>query len=102
MRLHVSQAKKIAEAERAYSAAKQAYEDAKTEREEVRERYADRVPLGESVRAGAFEITRREHRNGPSFSIAGFLEKHKLTKTMHPFYDEGGSHERWSVKERQG
>lgn len=96
--LSAQQARKISEAEAAYASAKRAFEEAKEEREAVRDRYRDRVPLGAVVAAGGLEVKRREQSSGPSFRIAAFLKDHSLTRKMRPFYSDGTPYEVWDVR----
>lgn len=96
--LTAAQAKKLAQAESAYTAAKDAFEAAKAEREAMRERYRDRVPLGEVLRVGGLRIKRRVQTSGPSFRLAAYLADHKLTQAMRPYVNKGTDFEVWDVR----
>jgi phytoene/squalene synthetase len=98
MALHPSQAKAIAEAEKAVSEASTALEAAKRERDEVRDRYRDQLPLGEVVEVAGLRLKRREQRGRQYFDLSGFEEKHPLTKAMLRFVKRGRSFEVWDVK----
>lgn len=96
-KLTASQARKIAQAEGAYTAAKKALEDAKAEREKVRARYRDRVPAGVALIVGGFQVKRRIQSTGKRFSLGAYLKQHKLTAAMRPFVSES-DHEVWEVR----
>lgn len=101
-KLTAPQARKIADAEARYREAKRALEAAKEEREQVRARYADRVPIGAVISAGGLVIKRRVQTSGPSFRLAAFLERHKLTAQMRPFVTKGSPFEVWDVRPGPG
>lgn len=95
--LNASQARAIAKAEADYASAKAKLEQAKEDREKVRERYRDRLPIGQEVVAGGVRIKRSQKSTGQRFSLSRYLEKHKLTAAMKPFVSLG-SYEDWQVK----
>jgi hypothetical protein len=95
--LRADQAQKIAAAEAAYAHAKRALEEAKLERDAMRERYSERVPLGKVIVAGGLTIKRRVQSTGKRFALAQFLVKHKLTAAMRPYVSEN-SYEVWDVR----
>ncbi len=96
--LHPQQARAIAAAEGGVSLAQRALRKAKKLREEVRARYRPRVPKGELITVGGYEITRSDKSTGPSFSIAGYLEHHELTPEMRPYYKPPSTYEDWQVR----
>lgn len=57
------------------------------------------LPDREKVQVGGLELVRRVQTSGPSFRVAQFLKKYKLTKAMRPFYSEGTEYEIYDAKE---
>lgn len=86
-------------AEERYSAAKAALEEAKRDREALRGRLADNVPVGEEVEGAGYRVTRSVRNSGEKFRLVAFLEKHPLPAKMRPFVVPGTEYEVWSVKE---
>jgi hypothetical protein len=96
-KLRAPQARAIAEAEAKYARAKRDLEVAKVERDVVRARYAERLPLGQVVEAGGYVLKRIRKSTGKRFRLSAFLERHKLTKAMEPFVSER-EYEDWQVR----
>lgn len=95
------QARVLLRAEQAVAAAQIALTEAKQERDKVRERYADRVPVGEEFVVAGIRVKRVEKSSGRSFKLRDYLEKHKLTAAMRPFVKDGSPYELWIVKEAE-
>lgn len=97
--LSADQARNYAKADARVTAARDELVAAEKAREELRERYGPRVPIGEPITVGGVRIKRSKPTSGPSFSIAKFLERHKLTAAMRPFFKPGKPYELWDVRQ---
>jgi hypothetical protein len=88
--LHPQQAIKLARAQLAYVEKKRALERIKAERDELLEKYRDRLPLKEWVTVAGHRFRRSVRSTGKRFSLSGYLGAgNKLTKAMEPFVSEG-------------
>jgi hypothetical protein len=72
-----------------------AEDERRRHRAPIRHLLADRAPIF----VGGLELVRRVQSSGPSFRIAQFLKRYKLTKAMQPFYSEGTEYDIFVVKE---
>jgi hypothetical protein len=99
-RLRPQQARIIAAAERAHDEAKRALADRRRERDEIRSRYKDLIPLGELLEVGGIRIKRILKTSGQHFRLKAFLGRHKLTKAMAPFVSDPTEYEDWQVQEK--
>lgn len=97
--LTAQQARVILRDELAVTEAKRALEQAKAKRKETRERYLDRIPIGELIEVGGVRIKRGWKTTGLSFRLTAYLAKHKLTKAMEPFVGQPTSYVDWQVSE---
>lgn len=96
-KLAARQARTIIDAEARCTDAKRELEAAKLHRKEIRERYADRLPLGEWVKAAGYWLKRSTKKTGSRFALGEYLKGHKLTKAMEPFVSNS-EYEDWQVK----
>jgi hypothetical protein len=97
MALRAEDARALLNAELNWKRAKMALEAAESQRTKVRDRCRPRLEVGAQT-VGGVKITITPTTTGQSFSLKGYLERHKLTKTMEPFVGEGREYDRWTVK----
>jgi hypothetical protein len=96
--LKALQARKLLAAETAWTIARKQLDEAERERAKQRARCRPMIPAGELLTVGGIEIQVTSCSSGQSFSLKGYLEKHKLTKAMQPFVGQGSTYDRWTVK----
>ena len=96
--LHPQQAMAIVRAEAAVDRAAAALKAAKKERDAVRARYREAVPLDEEIEVAGYSFKRVQKTTGPSFRLKAYLERHQLTDEMRPFVGTATSYEDWHVK----
>lgn len=99
--LKPQQARKIHSAERACDEAKAEYERRRLERNAIRDRYRDRVPLTDEIVVGGIRLKRVTKTSGERFRLKAYLAAHKLTAAMRPFVSPASQYEDWFVDEVQ-
>jgi hypothetical protein len=97
-KLTARHARALAEADARYKETKRDFEQARADRDELRNRLRSAVDLDAPIVAGGYRILVKEVKTAASFRIGQFLEKHgKLTKAMEPFFTPGGTREDWRI-----
>lgn len=94
------QARALLAAETTWANAKNALDEATRARAKQRARCRGRLTSGELAVAGGVEVLVTETQSGQSFSLKGYLERHKITRAMAPFVGDPTPYDRWTVRRR--
>jgi len=94
-----TEARKLLAAEDHYRHCKGALEQAERDRAKARERCRRLLTPGKTTVAGDIELTVTPCVSSPTFRLAQYLRKHKVTKAMEPFVGAGSLYERWVVRQ---
>lgn len=100
MALRATDARALLQAELACSRAKTKLKVAEAAREKLRVRCRPRLQDGQQT-IGGIKITITPTSTGQSFSLKGYLERHKLTATMLPFVGTPTVYDRWTVSDQR-
>jgi hypothetical protein len=97
-RLTRRQVNEIVDAEAAYRRAKRAFEDAEFERDAVRSRYRDRLPIGEDVEVHGVVIRITRGSTGERFSLSEARKAgYKLPVHLRRFVSAAHDTYRWTI-----
>lgn len=93
------QAEALLAAEQRVERAKSQLKLAEGDRQKLRERYRERLPLGEEIEVAGIRVKFSIAKTGAQFSIAKYREAgHELTAAMREFYSQPGTREAWLVQ----
>lgn len=97
-KLHAPGAIAILRAESRYLVAKRQADALKRERDEVRQRYARLLPLGEAVEVAGYIFKRAMKSTGERFRLGEYRKAHEISEQMLPFVTPAADYEDWQVK----
>lgn len=98
-KINAAQAAALKRAEDEVARTRAAAEKAERDRATIRARYRHLFPAaGGELQGGGFSVKVTRVQGRLTFSLSGFLQKHRLTKAMKPFTRQGDPYDLWTVK----